>query len=127
MAEAWKKEYDQRQYHLMADQLKRFEKGELGFVFLISGLKSLLSVLQATDEMWKDEFRSEWGTLEVAYAMLLDQKGEGHVLNERAALDDLANRPDIGQAIRNMQRLVRERIDTTASAETDSGNGATTG
>ncbi len=127
MAEDWKKEYDQRQYRLMADQLQRFEEGQLGLVSLIGSLKSLLSVLEATDEAWKDDFRSEWGTLEVAYAMMLDQKGDGLVPNEQAALNDLANRADIRQAVRNMQRLVQERIDTTAGAETDAGDGAIAG
>jgi hypothetical protein len=123
MAESWKKEYDQRQYRLMADQLHRLEEGNIGLVSLIGRLKSLLSVLEATDEAWKDDFRSEWGTLEIAYAMILHRKEQGLKTDVQIAIDDLAKRPDVVAALQKMRRLLQERIHTTAGAESDTGDG----
>ena len=119
MADDSKKGYDQRQYRLMAGQLQRVAEGKLGLVALIGNLKSLLSVLEATDEAWKDDFRREWGALEIAYAVILDRNEQGLETDVQMAINDLVNRPDVKTALQNVRRLVEERIDATAGIETD--------
>ena len=74
----------------------------------------------------KTTFRSEWGTLEVAYAMMLDQKGEGLVQTSRRRL---MISPTVQMSVKQSGTCsgLCRRIDTTAGAETDAGDGAIAG
>jgi hypothetical protein len=115
VAENWKKEYDIRQYRLMADQLQRFAEGKLDLASLVGSLKALLSVLEATDETWKDDFRSEWGTLETVYALALDRKERGLDSDVQTAIDGPSDQALISEAVQNMLRLVEDRLGSDRS------------
>ncbi len=67
-------EQDQKQYQLMANYLHQFKKGQLQLDRLINVLEALLEALQMPDEKWKENFRSEWWTLEQVYAVALDRE-----------------------------------------------------
>ncbi len=127
MAEDWKAEYDQRQYRLMADQLQGYEEGKLNLASLVSRLEALLSALEAPDKAWKNDFWSKWGTLETVYAVALDRNEQGLAPDAQATINDPSHRALINEAVQNLRRLVQDRIDTTAGAETDAEDGATAG
>jgi hypothetical protein len=99
MAEQWKTEFDQRQYALMEDHLRRYETGGTDLGSLIAGLEALLQCLEAADESWKNEFRRKWGILEEVYAVALARVEQG----ESAIVETMLREP-------NNQRLVREAI-----------------
>jgi hypothetical protein len=67
-------DYDNRQYALMLEQLNQFESKRIDLQHLISGLESLLCLLEETDAVWKSTFQSRWGVLEEVYADMLDRK-----------------------------------------------------
>ena len=94
-------EYDLRQYRLMADRLTGFEKRTINLRRLINDLEALLDVLQASDETWKEVFRSEWAKLEDIYAVTLD-RGENVLLPEDQKL--------VEKAVQNLKRLVTQKL-----------------
>ncbi|MBX9681576.1 MAG: hypothetical protein K2X38_22705 [Gemmataceae bacterium] len=100
-------DYDQRQYRLMLQQLERFEQGKATLSDLIASLDALLSVLESTEENWKEAFRYEWGTLETEYAISLD-RGEPVLPSESMSL--------VHQAVANMEALLRDRVSADESA-----------
>ncbi len=93
--------HDQRLYRTMAEHLDQYDGGAIGLDHLISSLDALLAVLEGTDQAWRDAFRYEWGTLETVYAIALD-RGVTQLYPENQALID--------EAIKNMRRLLAERI-----------------
>lgn len=66
-------DYDNRQYALMLEQLNQFESKRIDLKHLISGLESLLCLLEKADAAWKSTFQSRWGILEEVYADKLDR------------------------------------------------------
>jgi hypothetical protein len=93
--------HDQRLYRTMAEQLDQYGGRTIGLDHLIGGLDALLALLEGTDQSWRDAFRYEWGTLETVYAIALD-RGVTQLSPENQALID--------EAIKNMRRLLAERI-----------------
>ena len=67
-------DYDKRQYALMLEQLTQFESKQIDLKHLISGLESLLCLLEQADSDWKAAFQSRWGVLEEVYADMLDRR-----------------------------------------------------
>jgi hypothetical protein len=65
--------YDRRQYELMLDRLKGFAFGAVGLPKLIEDLRSLADALEKPAPAWKEDFLSEWWTLEQVYAVALDR------------------------------------------------------
>lgn len=94
-------ESDQRQYQLMADRLKGFEKHTISLNRLINDLEALLEVLQAPEEEWKAAFRSEWGILEVVCAVALD-RGEKVLSPE--------GKKWVEEAVENMNQLLKQQL-----------------
>lgn len=92
-------EYDKRQYQLMADSIKAFDDGKLKFHSLISILEGLIDHLQEADREWKDDFLSEWFTLEVGYAVA-SSRGETRLSPESQKLAE--------EAIENLKTLLLE-------------------
>ena len=93
--------HEQRLYRTMAEHLDQYEGGTIGLDHLISSLDALLEVLEGTDQVWRDAFRYEWGTLEMVYAIALD-RGVTQLSPENQTL--------INEAIKNMRRLLVDRI-----------------
>ena len=60
----------------------------------------LLEALENSDQEWKDNFRSEWWTLEQVYAVACDRK-ESHFSSESQALID--------ETIENIKALLSSR------------------
>lgn len=107
MSEEWKAAYDQRQFSLMIEHLRRFEEGASDLSSLIAGLDALLNCLEAPDEEWKQRFRSEWWTLEQVYAVALH-----HGQTELPAEEEVL----VNQAVTNMKQLLAERVPVQAEA-----------
>ncbi len=66
-------DYDQRQYKQMLSALDAYERQEIALHMLVNKLEALLGVLQDTPVEWRDSFVSDWGVLEIAYAMGLER------------------------------------------------------
>ncbi|SRR6266567_7093073 len=95
---------EMRQLGLMAERLDSFASGDIYIAQAISDLEGLLYALELTSDGWKDEFREEWGELEIAYAVALDR---------REPVPD-ASEPRIRDAVTAMRRLVDERLAESA-------------
>jgi hypothetical protein len=111
MNDAWKKEYDKRQYRLMDDTLRNYVEGKLDLPSLIAGLKALLSALESPNEEWVNAFRSEWGTLEVIYAMALAREEQRLISSYKQWSDESTRRTSINAAVRKMQLLLTTRLE----------------
>lgn len=84
----------------MADRLSSFEHGEMDIGRTIADLRGLLAALERTPETWREQFRSEWGDLEVEYASALDKQESVPT----------AAHPIVSEAVHNMADLVQERL-----------------
>ena len=104
-------DYDQRQYRLMLQAVERFEHGKATLSELVASLEALLTVLEATEESWKDTFRYEWGTLETEYAISLDR---GELVLPPESMDL------VHQAVANIRRFLQERISSDETAFSES-------
>jgi hypothetical protein len=94
-------DYDNRQYGLMLEQLNQFESKRIDLKHLITGLESLLGVLEKVDPKWKSAFQSKWGVLEEVYADMLDR---GH--KELPGLhQDL-----VAKAVRDLKAMVETAL-----------------
>jgi len=98
-------EFDQRQYRLIVDQLKRFTSKEIDLGTVVDNLEGLLNAIERVDEGWKDAFLSQWGKLEDARAFAL-YKG----LNEL----DSATAERVQDAVAQLKLMALERIDDPA-------------
>lgn len=94
-------EREQRQFRLMEDRLVRFQAGELNLGQTIADLRGLLAALEQTPDAWKAQFTQEWGELEVAYAV---------ALNNEAPIPT-ASDPVLEQATHKMIELVRDKLE----------------
>jgi hypothetical protein len=65
---------EERQLVLMRDRLTAFRSGRLPLKRLIDDLEGLLWALELASDDWKDAFRTEWGELEIAYAVADDHR-----------------------------------------------------
>lgn len=101
MSDAWKTEYDHRQYGAMAVALQQYEDGTINLPSLVSGLESLLACLEAADQNWVERFRSEWWTLEQVYAVAID-RGQTDLSAEEVA--------EVGTAIANLRHILTNRL-----------------
>jgi hypothetical protein len=93
---------DQKQYRLMSEFLNDFKQGNLQLSSLIDILDALLEALQDFDERWKENFRSEWWTLEQVYAVARDR-------NSNSVLEE--NKNLIDESIENMGALLKKYLD----------------
>jgi hypothetical protein len=91
---------ERRQLLLMLDRLRRFEAGSLFIAKMISDLEGLLEALEITPDPWRDEFREQWGELEIPYAVSLDRL---------EPIPD-ATDPQIRTAVERMLDLVQGRL-----------------
>jgi hypothetical protein len=94
-------DYNQQQYQLMEKYLYQFEQGHLELDRLINVLEALLETLQSPDSTWKENFRSEWWTLEQIYAVACDRK-EAYLSQESENL--------ITEAVGNMKSLLKSLL-----------------
>jgi hypothetical protein len=113
MSESWKTEHDQRQYRLMIERLEAYRERKIGAHALIASLKGLLAALKLRNGDWVERATSEWGNLEIAYALECDRCEEagiglGEVNNRLFEMDS------VKASISNMEHLVRERLDALA-------------
>jgi hypothetical protein len=115
MAEHWKNDFDQRQFALMEDHLRRYEEGGTDLGSLIAGLESLLLCLEAAGEDWKNEFRKKWGILEEVNAVALDRVEQRASTNVVTILKEPDNQRLIKQAIEGIRRLLADRLASAAS------------
>jgi hypothetical protein len=67
------REREARQFARMIERLRAFRAGELDIGKLISDLEGLMWALELASQDWIDAFQSEWGELEIAYAVALDR------------------------------------------------------
>ena len=109
MVEQWKTEFDQRQYALMEDHLRRYEEGGTNLGSLIAGLEALLQCLEAAEDGWKTEFRRKWGILEEVYAVALDRVEQGGSANVETVLKEPNNQRLVREAIEDIRRLLADR------------------
>jgi hypothetical protein len=113
MSEQWEVEHDQRQYRLMLDHLDAYREKKIGIHALISALKGLLSALELRNDDWVERAISEWGNLEIAYALECDRCEEAGLglkeINKR-----LFEMDTVKASISNMEHLARERLDALA-------------
>lgn len=91
-------DYNQQQYQLMDKYLYQFEQGQLELDRLINVLNALLETLQSPNSTWKEDFRSEWWTLEQIYAVACDRR-EAYLPQESENL--------INEAVGNMKSLLK--------------------
>jgi hypothetical protein len=83
---------------LMKEALLDYEAGRSDLAQLVRGVESAIDSLEAVaDAAWVRELRRHWGTLEIIYAVMLD---EG-----RAALTD-EERRNVAEAIATLRLLV---------------------
>jgi hypothetical protein len=112
MSEQWKVEYDQRQYRLMLDHLDAYREMKIGIHALISALKGLLSALELRNDDWVQRAISEWGNLEIAYALECDRCEEAG--RDLKGVDkQLFEMDTVKASISNMEQLARERLDAS--------------
>jgi hypothetical protein len=110
MAEQWKTDYDQRQYALIQDHLRRHEEGEINLGSLIAGLGTLIQCLEAPDQHWKNAFLGEWGVLEEVHAVALYRVEQGVAPNIEAVIREPDNQRLIRETIENIRCLLADRI-----------------
>ncbi len=117
MAEQWKTDFDQRQFALMEDHLRRYEEGGMELGSLIAGLEALLLCLEAADADWQNQFYTRWGTLEVVHAVALDRVEQGDSAKVDAILKEADNQRLIKQAIEGIRCLLADRLPPAVSEE----------
>ncbi len=66
-------QYDRRQYELMLDRLRAFARGAMSLRKLVEDLRSLADALERPAPVWKEDFLSDWWTLEQVYAAAIDR------------------------------------------------------
>lgn len=66
-------EYNLRQLNLMLDRIEWYENKSIDLCALIQDLLGLLNALEDFDDLWKEEFRSNWINLDVIYAIAIDR------------------------------------------------------
>jgi hypothetical protein len=79
--------------------LQQFDNNELTLDRLISELEDILETFPNSDEKWKENFRSEWWTLEQVYAVACD-RGEITLNPESENL--------VHETLENMKNLLKE-------------------
>ena len=87
------------QYLLIGKYLQQFDNNELTLDRLISDLETVLETFPNSDEKWKENFRSEWWTLEQVYAVACD-RGETTLNPENENL--------VYETLENMKNLLKE-------------------
>ena len=81
-------EYDRRQYDLMLDRLRAFTRGAVSLRKLIEDLRSLAEALEDPPLGWKEDFLSDWWTLEQVYAVAVDRDELDNLSAESQVLID---------------------------------------
>jgi hypothetical protein len=95
-------EYDLRQYELMRDRLEAYEAGVISLHKLIEDLRGLLEALENASPTWRDDFRSNWWTLEQIYAAAIDRKQLEQLTAE--------SHPLITETLHSLHELVSKAI-----------------
>lgn len=93
-------ERELRQFTLMAERLDGFVAGTVPLKRLIDDLYGLVAALDLTPEEWRDEFISEWGDLEIAYAVADDR---------REPVPTMAD-SDVADAVRTLRAMVGVKL-----------------
>lgn len=114
MREPWKVEYDQRQCRLMIECLEAFRFKKIGINVLISALKGLLGALELKDHDWIESAISEWGNLEINYALEIDRCEEAG-LDRKEASNRLYEMDAVKSSVSKLEQLVHERLDALAN------------
>lgn len=94
------KERERRQFLLMADRLDGFVAGSVSLLTLTNDLYGLLGALEITPEEWRDEFISEWGELEIAYAVADDRRTPVPTMTD----------PGVADAVRTLSAMVAAKL-----------------
>lgn len=81
---------DLRQYEFMLDRLEAFTRSAISLRKLIEDLRSLVEALELPSPAWKEDFVSEWWTLEQVYAVAIDRNELDHLPAESKELIDRA-------------------------------------
>jgi hypothetical protein len=95
-------DYNNRQYHLMLEQLHDFETKRIDLKHLINGLESLLECLEKVAPDWRSNFQHHWGVLEDVYADALDRGYK--------ELPETSNKLLV-EAVRNLKIMVEDKHD----------------
>jgi hypothetical protein len=93
-------ERELRQFRLMAERLDGFVAGTVSLKRLIDDLYGLVVALELTPEEWRDEFITEWGDLDIAYAVADDR---------RQPVPTMAD-SDVGDAVRTLRAMVGAKL-----------------
>jgi hypothetical protein len=103
-------EHDQRQYHLMLNQLTKFGEGQIALDVLVNDLEGLLNALEGISSSWKQAFLHEWGKLEDerAYALFKNLQALDQETSQRIRL-----------AVSKLKLLVLEKVDDPADRRRD--------
>lgn len=91
---------EQRQYAPMRDRLAEFRAGRVKIGKVIGDLEGLLYALDGASDAWRESFLEEWSTLEIAYAVALDQ----------LAPLPTAKDPDVATSVTNLEDMVAARL-----------------
>ena len=98
-------EHDQRQYHLMLNQLIKFGEGQIALDVLVNDLEGLLNALEGISSSWKQAFLHEWGKLE-------DERAYALFKNLQAPDQETSQR--IRVPVSKLKLLVLEKVDDPA-------------
>ena len=97
-------EYDRRQYRLILDRLGAFAHGRITLRMLIDDLRSLAEALEYPSKSWKEDFMSEWWTLEQVYAVGIDR---GDLAGAQAKNQEL-----VGQTVKTLTQLATRALES---------------
>jgi hypothetical protein len=104
-------EFNRRQLHLMVDKITLFRDGGITLDDLVGSLKALYRVLELSNEGWSERFLSEWGTLEIARAVIMDRKEQG----EPSEKKDVYLLNMVNEAVEDLDQLIREELGNVSS------------
>ncbi len=90
---------DQKQYQLMKNYIEQYENGSLKLDRLINLLDALIEVLETPQPDWKENFRSEWWTLEQIYSLELETGNQSLEIESQNLIKD---------TIFNLKSLLKE-------------------
>jgi hypothetical protein len=93
---------ERRQLGLMAERLELFRAGQIALPRLVGDLEGLVHAHELTDDTWKEDFITYWGTLEIAWAVADDR---------RQPIPDI-KAPDVREAVTELEALVARHPDS---------------
>jgi hypothetical protein len=94
-------EYDRRQLKAMQHQLAAYDTGQLDLGGLIASLEALQNLLQTIPEIWREQFREQWGVLEQVYSVAIYRE---------QPIGSAENRNFIAPALARMREMLEEAL-----------------